>query len=89
MSVESGVGVACGCLPGCKPLMNRMFPRIFANTSQNSYPRPNAQDRVKQLEAGRVQRSDRSYKMRDMSVDEIDVVIPARPQSGLTRSREW
>jgi hypothetical protein len=36
MSVESGVGVACGCLPGCKPLMNRMFPRIFVSTSQSS-----------------------------------------------------
>jgi hypothetical protein len=41
MSVESGVGVACGCLPGCKPLMNRMFPRIFGNSSQSlSNPRP-------------------------------------------------
>jgi hypothetical protein len=36
MSVESGVGVACGCLPGCKPLMNRMFPRIFTSTTQSS-----------------------------------------------------
>jgi hypothetical protein len=41
MSVESGVGVACGCLPGCKPLMNRLFPRIFASTSQSS-SRPSA-----------------------------------------------
>jgi hypothetical protein len=47
MSVESGVGVACGCLPGCKPLMNRMFPRIFASTSQsNSYPRAPGQARA-------------------------------------------
>lgn len=53
MSVETGVGVACGCLPGCKPLMNKMFPRIFASTHQSSsYPRPSAQDRFKQLEAG-------------------------------------
>ncbi|CAN9082466.1 unnamed protein product [Alternaria sp. RS040] len=36
MSVESGVGVVCGCLPGCKPLMNKMFPRVFGNTSQSS-----------------------------------------------------
>lgn len=41
MSVESGIGVACGCLPGCKPLMNRLFPRFFgtANDSANQYPR--------------------------------------------------
>ncbi|KAI4664705.1 uncharacterized protein J4E79_003003 [Alternaria viburni] len=36
MSVESGVGVICGCLPGCKPLMNKLFPRVFGNTSQAS-----------------------------------------------------
>jgi hypothetical protein len=41
MSVESGVGVACGCLPGCKPLMNRLFPRIFGSASQSS-SRPSA-----------------------------------------------
>jgi hypothetical protein len=36
MSVEGGVGVACGCLPGCKPLMNKLFPRVFGNKSQSS-----------------------------------------------------
>jgi hypothetical protein len=47
MSVESGVGVACGCLPGCKPLMNRMFPRLIGTTSHSSsYPRPSAQARA-------------------------------------------
>lgn len=54
MSVEGGVGVACGCLPGCKPLMNRMFPRIFASTSQSSsaYPRPSGKARaVKEMNA--------------------------------------
>ncbi|KAE8864144.1 hypothetical protein PTNB29_04108 [Pyrenophora teres f. teres] len=40
MSVESGVGVACGCLPGCKPLMNKLMPRVFGNTSQASRRRP-------------------------------------------------
>ncbi|KAL5118778.1 hypothetical protein ACEQ8H_003281 [Pleosporales sp. CAS-2024a] len=40
MAVETGVGVACGCLPACKPLMNRVFPRIFAAaTEYNRYPR--------------------------------------------------
>ncbi|KAJ6194169.1 hypothetical protein J3E72DRAFT_397492 [Bipolaris maydis] len=42
MSIESAVGVACGCLPGCKPLMNKMFPRIFASSSHSSYPRRSA-----------------------------------------------
>ncbi|USP74052.1 hypothetical protein yc1106_01326 [Curvularia clavata] len=48
MSIESGVGVACGCLPGCKPLMNKMFPRIFANSSHpSSYPRRSAHFRAR------------------------------------------
>ncbi|KAH7067240.1 hypothetical protein BKA63DRAFT_581953 [Paraphoma chrysanthemicola] len=89
MSVESGVGVACGCLPGCKPLMNRMFPRIFGNTSQNSYPRPSAQDRVKQLEAGRLGRSEESYNMRSISVDEIDLIVPARTQGNFRAPHAW
>jgi hypothetical protein len=33
MSVEASVGIACGCLPGCKPLLSRMFPRFFGSTS--------------------------------------------------------
>jgi hypothetical protein len=50
MSVESGIGVACGCLPGCKPLMNKMFPRIFATTSQASgYPRQSGKNPAKQM----------------------------------------
>jgi hypothetical protein len=50
MSVESGIGVACGCLPGCKPLMNKMFPRIFGTTSQASgYPRQSGQNPAKQI----------------------------------------
>jgi hypothetical protein len=54
MSVESGVGVACGCLPGCKPFMNRMFPRIFASSSsQTSYTRQRiAQNPEKRVDTG-------------------------------------
>jgi hypothetical protein len=40
MTVEAGVGVICGCLPGCKPLMSRMFPRVFgtvSNTNAQAY----------------------------------------------------
>ncbi|KAF2025151.1 hypothetical protein EK21DRAFT_77115 [Setomelanomma holmii] len=93
MSVEGGVGVACGCLPGCKPLMNRLFPRFFAGTSQNSYPKPSAQDRLKQLEAGKLQGSatmgEDSYKLRSMSVDEIDLIIPPPAKSNFAMQRGW
>jgi hypothetical protein len=36
MTVEAGVGVICGCLPGCKPLMSRMFPRVFGTVSNSN-----------------------------------------------------
>ncbi|ORY17072.1 hypothetical protein BCR34DRAFT_451881, partial [Clohesyomyces aquaticus] len=36
MSIEAGVGIACGCLPGCKPLMSQLFPCIFGTTTANS-----------------------------------------------------
>lgn len=92
MSVESGVGVACGCLPGCKPLMNRMFPRIFASTSQSSsYPRPSAAAQArfaaKNLEASGSSGAE-SYHMQSlrsngqgMVVDEKLTALPAPPPS--------
>lgn len=39
MAAESGMGIACGCLPGCKPLMSRLFPRVFGTSALASEPR--------------------------------------------------
>lgn len=52
MSVESCIGIACGCLPGCKPLMNRLFPRYFSTTndSTNRYPRRWHHSHTKQID---------------------------------------
>lgn len=52
MCVESGIGIACGCLPGCKPLMNRLFPTYFAATSNSSdqYPRRWQHNHAKQVD---------------------------------------
>jgi hypothetical protein len=72
MSVESGVGVACGCLPGCKPLMNRMFPRIFASTTQSlSRPsrRPGAAKNIDSTDASE------SYAMQSLRDGGEGVVI--------------
>jgi hypothetical protein len=49
MSVETCLGIVCGCLPGCKPLMSRMLPQVFGTPSNRSnsgqrYPR-----RVKEI----------------------------------------
>lgn len=54
MCAETGVGIACGCLPGCKPLMNRLFPRYFATTncSSNQYPRRWQHNHAKQIDDG-------------------------------------
>jgi hypothetical protein len=41
MCVEGAIGIVCGCLPGCKPLLNKLFPSYFgtSNNSSGSYPR--------------------------------------------------
>ncbi|KAF2646758.1 hypothetical protein P280DRAFT_416305 [Massarina eburnea CBS 473.64] len=41
-SLETSLAIACGCLPGCKPLMSRLFPRVFGTTvsRDNSNARP-------------------------------------------------
>lgn len=85
MSVESGVGVACGCLPGCKPLMNRMFPRVFNSSTQNSWPHPSAHDRIRELQvASSSQKSDvverNAYPLKSLGEDETGFVVPAQWQ---------
>jgi hypothetical protein len=85
MSVESGVGVACGCLPGCKPLMNRMFPRIFASSSQSSsYPRPSGQGRFAKkfgMSSSSGQQSEQeSYNMHSLRSNDQGVVISEKQQ---------
>jgi hypothetical protein len=85
MSVESGVGVACGCLPGCKPLMNRMFPRIFASSSQSSsYPRQAGQGRLAKkfgMSSSSGQQSEQeSYNMHSLRSGDPGVVINEKQQ---------
>jgi hypothetical protein len=93
MSVESGIGVACGCLPGCKPLMSRMFPRIFGNTSRStSYPRPSAQIQGKQTysrdssqQLGSQQQD--SYHLSLVGTSGSGVVVTERQNIELGKSR--
>lgn len=85
MSVESGVGVACGCLPGCKPLMNRMFPRVFATAAQPSYSKPSASDRMTQLQAGSSPQQSgtieqQSYQLRSLPKSYSGSIFSARHQ---------
>jgi hypothetical protein len=38
MAMETNIGIICGCLPGCKPLMSRIFPKLFRSTEGSSNP---------------------------------------------------
>ncbi|KAI8933452.1 hypothetical protein NX059_010066 [Plenodomus lindquistii] len=78
MSVESNFGVICGCLPGCKPLMNRLFPRIFASSSTSSYPRPSAQERVRELQSSQGAREHDAYPLKSLAEDETGFVMPVQ-----------
>ncbi|CAG5150169.1 uncharacterized protein ALTATR162_LOCUS2568 [Alternaria atra] len=68
MSVESGVGVACGCLPGCKPLLNKLFPRAFGNTSlSSSRRRPSTNFLAGKLSSTSAAKSEQgSYRMQPL-----------------------
>lgn len=37
VSIETSIGIICGCLPACKPLMSRVLPRIFATTHSSTH----------------------------------------------------
>lgn len=40
MSIETSVGIICGCIPACRPLLSRMLPFLFIpNQSTNPTPR--------------------------------------------------
>lgn len=81
MCVESGVGIACGCLPGCKPLMNRLFPRYFATTNNSSdqYPRRWQQNHGKQLDDEETTQPSGSFRS-----DSMKLTSPQSTRSAIT-----
>ena len=38
VAIETSIGIICGCLPGCKPLMTKMFPHFFESTQSATRP---------------------------------------------------
>ncbi|KAF2503195.1 hypothetical protein BU16DRAFT_448722 [Lophium mytilinum] len=37
-AIEMTVGIICGCITGCKPLMSKLFPKIFGSTHDSDNP---------------------------------------------------
>lgn len=84
MCVESGIGIVCGCLPGCKPLMNKLFPRYFGttNNSSNDHPRrwqPNYSKQIDDEESTQPAESLRSDSMRMSSPRNVHTSTTAQP----------
>ncbi|KAF1929973.1 uncharacterized protein M421DRAFT_381924 [Didymella exigua CBS 183.55] len=84
MCVEGGIGIVCGCLPGCKPLMNKLFPRYFeaTNNGSQSYPRrwqPNYSKQTDDEESTLPTESLRSDSMRMTNLKNTDVSITSQP----------
>ena len=84
MCIETGVGIACGCLPGCKPLFNRCFPRYFGttNNSSGSYPRRWQHNHAKQIddeESIQPTASMASESIKHTSPRATDVVVTLKP----------
>jgi hypothetical protein len=52
ISIETSIGIVCGCLPGCKPLFAKLLPSVFAHSNgPSSYAR--SQNRKTQQTLGK------------------------------------
>ncbi|CAI6231432.1 unnamed protein product [Periconia digitata] len=40
VTIETSMGIICGCIPACKPLLSRLFPRIFSAPTRSSPSTP-------------------------------------------------
>ncbi|KAF2639432.1 hypothetical protein P280DRAFT_402478 [Massarina eburnea CBS 473.64] len=36
VTIENSIGIICGCIPSCRPLLSRAFPEIFSSTTHTS-----------------------------------------------------
>lgn len=96
MSVESSIGIACGCLPGCKPLMNRLLPGYFGttNNSSNQYPRRWQHNHVKQIDDEESTQQSQSFKRESVqltgqqSADAGTLIQPAALARSASRKKQ-
>lgn len=86
MCVEGGIGIVCGCLPGCKPLMNKLFPRYFgtSNNSSGSYPRrwqPSYSKQTDDEESTKPAESLRGDSIRLTNLKDVNASTTSQPAS--------
>lgn len=82
MSIETGIGIVCGCFPGCKPLMSRMFPRVFGTTSSGSNGLPRNErvqkETVSSGMSGNLERVGSSFEMYSWGTSGQDMILPSK-----------
>lgn len=84
MCVEGAIGIVCGCLPGCKPLLNKLFPSYFgtSNNSSGSYPRrwqPSYSKQTDDEESTKPTESLRSDSMRMTNLKNANASTTSQP----------
>lgn len=84
MCVEGAIGIVCGCLPGCKPLLNKLFPNYFgtSNNSSGSYPRrwqPSYAKQADDEESTKPTESFRSDSIRMTNLKNADASTTSQP----------
>lgn len=42
VAIENSVGIICGCIPGCKPLLAKLAPLVFGSTNATSGTQSNS-----------------------------------------------
>ncbi|KAL5381811.1 hypothetical protein DPSP01_006994 [Paraphaeosphaeria sporulosa] len=81
MSIETCLGIVCGCLPGCKPLMSRLFPQVFGTPSNRSNSGPARYPRqVKEIlssnDSRTLQGTEASFQLQSLNSGGKGMVIP-------------
>lgn len=89
MSIETGIGILCGCLPGCKPLMSRMFPRVFGTISNGHNTLSRNRRAVKEIVSpgtdGNLERTESSFQMHSWETSDKDMIVPSKPPRSLQK----
>lgn len=81
MSFETCIGIACGCLPGCKPLMSRAFPRVFGTSTNDSKPPSRRRRAIKEIlssgHSGATSGGYRSFELQSLKTGDEGMIISA------------
>ena len=92
MSVETCIGIVCGCLPGCKPLMSRVFPQFFGTATNGSDRRPRNRGAIKEImssgASGILESTQPSFQLQGLNSGGEGIIVSSDPQGVQQNTRQ-